>query len=95
MGGALTELDLKLAQAKHGDVAPAADSATYRHFSSLLQKIQHKKLDVKTQRSYTSLIDEILTQQHWYSQPQQCNNWQKSQLLPTNYLIKWYNNTSS
>ena len=57
LGGALTELDLKLAKAKNG----GAGSSTYGHFSTLLQKIALKQTEVETQRGYVALVDEMVT----------------------------------
>ena len=59
LGGALTELDLKLAKLKSNNTTPTG-SSTYDHFSSLL-KISLKELEVNTQRGYTTLIDEMVT----------------------------------
>ena len=57
LGGALTELDLKLAKAKNWD----AGSSTYGHFSTLLQKIALKQTEVETQHGYVALVDEMVT----------------------------------
>lgn len=60
LGGALTELDLELAKLKSGSATPTG-SSTYNHFSSLLQKIAHKQLEVDTQSAYTLQVDEMIT----------------------------------
>ncbi len=56
----MTELDLKLAHLKSGGGAPT-ESSVYDHFSSLLQKIELKKMEVNTQQGYVTLIDEMVT----------------------------------
>lgn len=56
----MTELDLKLAQLESGD-SPPTGSSTYAHFSTLLQKIAHKQLEVDTQQQYVGLVDEMVT----------------------------------
>ena len=59
LGGALTELDLKLAKLKSGDTTPT--TSTYKHFSSLLERIALKQFEVDTQRDYAKVVDEMVT----------------------------------
>lgn len=60
LGGALTELDLKLAKLKCGTDTPT-ESGTYTHFKKLLQKIEEKQFEVNTQRDYARLVDDMVT----------------------------------
>jgi hypothetical protein len=65
LGGALTEL----AKSKSGGSTPTG-SSTYDHFSSLLQRIANKQLEVNTQRGYVALVDEMATHSMMLPNPQ-------------------------
>lgn len=92
-GGALTELDLKLARLESGDKTPTG-SSTYDHFSSLLQRIALKQVEVDTQHGYVMLVDEMVTHSTLTlpnAQGSCLSSCTKNQPLHTKFLTKWYN----